>query len=146
MLEYHQFSTLHTHPYRRDDAGESDDQEEIQWEEQMPTVEKPQKEKILKQRVGKKTGRKMYLLIFQNPNPVSVSLIFQPNLNVETPVSALFQHMSQHCFSICHSGVSAYVTALFQHMSQRCFSICYSTVSAYVTAVFQHMLQRCFSI
>ena len=37
-------------------------------------------------------------------HPVSVSLIFQPKLNAETPVSAyvsaLFQHMSQHCFSI----------------------------------------------
>jgi hypothetical protein len=100
------------------------------------------------------------LKFFQNPNPVSVSLIFQPKLNAETPVLALFQHMSQHCFSICHSGVSAYtqhcfsichsgvsayVTALFQHMSQHCFSICYSGVSAYVTSLFQHMSQHCFS-
>ena len=77
---------------------------------------------------------------------VPVSLIFQPKLNAETPVLALFQHMSQHCFSICHSGVSTYVIALFQHMSQRCFIICYNTVSAYVSALFQHMSQRCFSI
>jgi hypothetical protein len=29
---------------------------------------------------------------FSDPNPVSVSLIFQPMLNAETPVSAQFQH------------------------------------------------------
>jgi hypothetical protein len=37
-----------------------DDQEEIQWEEQMPVVEKPQMEKNLKHRVGRQTRRKMY--------------------------------------------------------------------------------------
>jgi hypothetical protein len=46
--------------------------------------------------------------------------------------------MSQHCFSICYSGVSAYVPALFQHMFQHC-------VSAYVTTLFQHMFQHCFT-
>jgi hypothetical protein len=54
-------------------------------------------------------------------------------------LQSLFQHKSQHCFSICLSTVSAFVTAVFQHMFQHCFSICSSTV-------FQHMLQHCFSI
>jgi hypothetical protein len=81
-----------------------------------------------------------------DPNPVSVSLIFQPKLNakpsfntVSAYVPTLFQHMFQHCFSICSNIVSAYVSALFQHMSQHCFSICSSTVSAYVSTLFQHM-------
>jgi hypothetical protein len=48
------------------------------------------------------------LLIFQNPNLVSVSLIFQPNLNAK----------------LGFSTVSAYVTGLcFIIYSQRCFSI-----------------------
>jgi hypothetical protein len=77
---------------------------------------------------------------FSDPNPVSVSLIFQPKLNAQTQF--------QHCFSICFSTVSAYVSALFQHMLQHCFSICFSTVSAYVStqSLFQHMFQHCFSI
>jgi hypothetical protein len=48
------------------------------------------------------------MLIFQNPNPVSVSLIFQSNLNAK----------------LSFSTVSAYVIALcFNIYSQRCFSI-----------------------
>jgi hypothetical protein len=43
------------------DAGESDDQKEVQWEEQLTTAEKPQMERIIEQRVGKKTNRKTYL-------------------------------------------------------------------------------------
>jgi hypothetical protein len=81
-----------------------------------------------------------------DPNLVSVSLIYQPKLNAETPVSTLVQHMLQHCFSICHSGVSTYVSALFQHMSQQCFNICHRGVSPYVTALFQHMSQHCLNI
>jgi hypothetical protein len=54
------FNVADLYPYNRDDTAELDDQEEIQWEEQMPIVEKPQMEKILKQRVGRKTRRKMY--------------------------------------------------------------------------------------
>jgi hypothetical protein len=37
-----------------------DDQEEIQWEEQMPTIEKHQIKKVLEHRVGRKTRRKMH--------------------------------------------------------------------------------------
>ena len=47
-------------PYRKDEARESDDQKEVQWEEQLPTTEKPQMEKIIEQRDGKKTKRKTY--------------------------------------------------------------------------------------
>ena len=54
------FNVADLYPYNKDDAGELDDQDEIQWEEQMPIVEKPQMEKILKQRVVRKTRRKMY--------------------------------------------------------------------------------------
>jgi hypothetical protein len=54
------FNVADVYPYRRDDAGELEDQKEIQWEKQMPTAEKPQMEKILDQSVGKKTRRKMY--------------------------------------------------------------------------------------
>jgi hypothetical protein len=34
------FNVVDLYPYNRDDMGELDDQEEIQWEEHMPTVEK----------------------------------------------------------------------------------------------------------
>ena len=54
------FNIADMYPYNRDDAGELDDQEEIQWEEQMPIEGKPQMEKILEQRIGRKTRRKMY--------------------------------------------------------------------------------------
>jgi hypothetical protein len=48
------------YPYSGYDAGELDDQKEIQWEKQMPTAGKPQMEKMLEQSVGKKTRRNMY--------------------------------------------------------------------------------------
>jgi hypothetical protein len=35
------FNVADLYPYSKDDARELDDQEEIQWEEQMPIVEKP---------------------------------------------------------------------------------------------------------
>jgi hypothetical protein len=35
------FSVADLYPYKRDEAGESDDQKEIQWEEKLPTAEKP---------------------------------------------------------------------------------------------------------
>jgi hypothetical protein len=54
------FNVADMYPYRRDDARESDDHKEVQWEEQLPTAEKPQMEKIMEQRVGKKTKRKTY--------------------------------------------------------------------------------------
>jgi hypothetical protein len=54
------FNIVDLYLYNRDHMGELYGQEEIQWEEQMPIVEKPQTEKILKQRVGRKTRRKMH--------------------------------------------------------------------------------------
>jgi hypothetical protein len=41
------FNVEDLYHYNRDDTGGLDDQEEIQWEEQMPIVEKPQMEKVL---------------------------------------------------------------------------------------------------
>jgi hypothetical protein len=42
------------------DTERSKDQENIQWEMQMPVAENPQMEKIVDQRIGKKTKRKTY--------------------------------------------------------------------------------------
>jgi hypothetical protein len=38
------FNVADHYPYRRDEEGESDDQKEIQWENLLPTSEKPQME------------------------------------------------------------------------------------------------------
>jgi hypothetical protein len=54
------FNVVDLYPYRRDEAGELDDQKEVQWKEQFPTTKKPHMEKIIEQRVGKKTRRKTY--------------------------------------------------------------------------------------
>jgi hypothetical protein len=69
------FNIADLYPYSRNDAGELDDQEKIQWEEHMPTVEKPQMEKILEQRIGRKTKRKIHLeyLVKWNDRPVEDS-------------------------------------------------------------------------
>jgi hypothetical protein len=52
------FNVADLYPYREDEA---ENQREIQWVKQMPVAEKPQMEKIIDQRVGKKTRRKTYL-------------------------------------------------------------------------------------
>jgi hypothetical protein len=90
---------------------------------------------------------------FSKSHPVSVSLIFQSNLNaklsfstVSSYATAVFQHLLQPCFNIYYSSVSTSTTAVFQHLLHQCFSIYYSSVSASTTAVFQHLLQQCFSI
>jgi hypothetical protein len=54
------FNVAYLYPYRMDNPGGSDDQKEIQWEKQFPTTENPQMEKIMDQRIGKKTRRKTY--------------------------------------------------------------------------------------
>jgi hypothetical protein len=54
------FNISDLYPYREDDTERSEDQEKIQWEKQMPVAEKPQMEKIVDQRIGKKTRRKTY--------------------------------------------------------------------------------------
>jgi hypothetical protein len=54
------FNIADLYPYREDGAEGSEDQRKIQWEKQMPVAEKLQMEKIIDQRVGKKTRRKTY--------------------------------------------------------------------------------------
>jgi hypothetical protein len=54
------FNVADLYPYREDETGGSDDQKEIRWEKQMPVAEKPQMEKIIDQRIGKRTRRKTY--------------------------------------------------------------------------------------
>jgi hypothetical protein len=54
------FNVSDLFPYRKDDTKGSEDQGKILWEKQMPVAEKPQMEKILDQRIGKKTRRKTY--------------------------------------------------------------------------------------
>ena len=54
------FNVSDLYPYRKDDTKGSEDQEKIQWEKQLPIEEKPQTEKIIDQRIEKKTRRKTY--------------------------------------------------------------------------------------
>jgi hypothetical protein len=54
------FNISNLYPYREDEAGETKGQKEIQWEKQIPVAENPQMEKIVDQRIGKKTRRKTY--------------------------------------------------------------------------------------
>jgi hypothetical protein len=54
------FNISDLYPYREDDTERSEDQEKIQWEKQMPVAENPQMEKIIDQKIGKKTRRKTY--------------------------------------------------------------------------------------
>jgi hypothetical protein len=48
------------YPYRADETGTEENQREVQWIKQLPVAENPQMEKIIDQRVGKKTRRKTY--------------------------------------------------------------------------------------
>jgi hypothetical protein len=54
------FNVSDLYPYRKYDTEGSEEQENIQWEKQMPATEKPQMEKIVDRRIGKKTRRKTY--------------------------------------------------------------------------------------
>jgi hypothetical protein len=54
------FNISDLYPYREDDTERSEGQENIQWEKKMPVAEKPQMEKIVDERIGKKTRRKTY--------------------------------------------------------------------------------------
>jgi hypothetical protein len=54
------FNIADLYLYREDGTERDEDQRKIQWEKQMPVAEKPQMEKIIDQRVGKKTRRKTY--------------------------------------------------------------------------------------
>ena len=48
------------YPYKDEESGVEDEQEEIQWTKQMHVVEKPQMESIIDKRIRKKTRRKEY--------------------------------------------------------------------------------------
>jgi hypothetical protein len=54
------FNVSDLYPYKKDDTEGSEAQGKIQWEEKMPVVDKLQMEKIVDQRIGKKTRRKTY--------------------------------------------------------------------------------------
>jgi hypothetical protein len=54
------FNISDLYPYREDGTKGSKDKKEIQWEKEMPVAEKPQMEKIVDRRIGKKTRRKTY--------------------------------------------------------------------------------------
>jgi hypothetical protein len=53
------FNVSNMYLYRKDDTEGSEDQGKIQWEKQMPVAEKMQMEKIVDQRIGKKTRTMM---------------------------------------------------------------------------------------
>jgi hypothetical protein len=55
------FNVADLYPYRADEAGGEENQKEVQWVKQMPVAENPQMEKIIDQRVSKKTRRKTHL-------------------------------------------------------------------------------------
>jgi hypothetical protein len=48
------------YPYRDEEAGEEDEQKEVQWKKQMPVAEKPQMESIIDKRISKNPRRKEY--------------------------------------------------------------------------------------
>jgi hypothetical protein len=54
------FNVSDMYPYRKGDTEKEKYQENVQWEKQIPIAEKPQMEKIIDQRIGKKTRRKTY--------------------------------------------------------------------------------------
>jgi hypothetical protein len=54
------FNISDMYPYREEEAGETKYQKGIQWENQILVGEKPHMEKIIDQRIDKKTRRKTY--------------------------------------------------------------------------------------
>ena len=54
------FKISYLYPYKGNEAGETKDQKEDQWEKNMHVEENPQMERIIDQRIGKKTRRKTY--------------------------------------------------------------------------------------
>jgi hypothetical protein len=70
------FNVSDLYPYRKDDTEGLEDQEKIQWEKQMPIAEKPQMEKIVDQRIDKKTRRKTYFeyLVKWKGHPIEYSI------------------------------------------------------------------------
>jgi hypothetical protein len=54
------FNVSDLYPYRAGEAGEDNEQIEVQWAKQLPVDEKPQMESILDKRVSRRTRRKEY--------------------------------------------------------------------------------------
>jgi hypothetical protein len=54
------FNVSDLYPYKAEETGTGNEQSEVQWKKKMPVAEKPQMERILDKRVGKKTRRKEY--------------------------------------------------------------------------------------
>jgi hypothetical protein len=54
------FNVADLYPYMMDDTKGTNDQVEIQWKQQFPIAEKPKINKILDQRIAKKTKMKVY--------------------------------------------------------------------------------------
>ena len=54
------FNVVDLYPYRAEEAGAEEEHKEVQWKKKMPVAEKPQMEKIIDQRVSKKTRMKTY--------------------------------------------------------------------------------------
>jgi hypothetical protein len=54
------FNVSDLYPYRKNETERSEDQEKVQWEKQLSIEKKPQMEKIVDQRIGRKTRRKTY--------------------------------------------------------------------------------------
>jgi hypothetical protein len=54
------FNVSDLYPYKVEEAGTSHEQSEVQWKKKMPVAEKPQMERILDKRVGKKTRQREY--------------------------------------------------------------------------------------
>jgi len=54
------FKVSDLYPYREYGTGGPKYQKEIQWKKKIPVAEKPQMEKIVDRRIGKKTRRKTY--------------------------------------------------------------------------------------
>jgi hypothetical protein len=52
------FNIEDLYPYKEDGTKRSEYQKKFQWVKQMPVAENPQIEKIIDQRIGKKTRRK----------------------------------------------------------------------------------------
>jgi hypothetical protein len=69
------FNVVDLYPYRADEAGGEENQEEIQWVKQMHVAEKPWMEKIIDKRVSKKTRRKTYFeyLVKWKGHPIEYS-------------------------------------------------------------------------
>ena len=54
------FNISDLYPYKAEEARTGNEQLGLQWTKQIPVAEKPQMERILDKRVGKKTRRKQY--------------------------------------------------------------------------------------